>query len=157
MMWLAATLGVRRQSVVLAACECARLVATRAKDPRVLACIETTERWAHGKATPEEVRQARHAAADAYAAAYAAYADAAYADAAAAAAADAAAADAAYADAAAAAAAAAAAYAAADAAYAAADVAYAAAADAREKVLLMCAVIVRRRLTRSVMARWGVR
>jgi hypothetical protein len=43
------------------------------KDQRVLACIETAERWAKGKATIAELREARVAAADAAdAAAYAA-------------------------------------------------------------------------------------
>jgi hypothetical protein len=127
MLWFASRRNVKRETLVLAACECARLALPHTKDPRVLACIETTERWCRGEATILQVREAR-AYAYAYAAAYAAYAaDAADADAAAAA--DAAA-DAAYADAAAADAAA---------AYA----AYAADA-ARTKTLKLCADIVRK-------------
>jgi hypothetical protein len=127
-----------RKQLVLTACACARLSLPHTKDPRVLACIETAERWARGQATIVELREARAAAA---AAAYAAAA-AAYAAAAAAAAAYAAAAYAADADADAA-------YADADAAYAAA--AYAADADAdadaaayaRTGTLAACADLVR--------------
>jgi hypothetical protein len=136
----------KRKVLVLAACECARLALPYAKSPTVLACIETTEKWARGDGEFARVREARSAAA--YAAADAAYADAAYAaayatDADAAAAYDAAAAAyaaAAYAAAAAAAAAGAAAYAAATyAAAAAADDA-----DARNRTLKKCANIIRK-------------
>ena len=135
-----------RRPLVLAACECARLVLLRVKagETRPLLAIEAAERWARGGAdapTLQEVRRAADAAyaAAAYAAAYAAYAaaDAAYA------AYDAADAAAAYAAADAAYAAAYAAYAAADAAYDAADAA-AAAEAARAKTLAICADIVRK-------------
>ncbi len=67
-----------RKQLVLIACECARLALPYTKDPRVLACIETTEKWTRGEATIEDVRAARRAAyAAAAAAAYAADADAA--------------------------------------------------------------------------------
>jgi len=147
-----------RHPLVLAACECARLVLPHVKagENRPLIAIETAERWARGEANApslQEVRQAADAAdaayayasayAFAYASAYAAYAASAYAASASAdAAADAA--DAAYAAAyaadAAAAAAAAAAYAAAAAAAAGAAAAYA----ARAKTLAICADIVRK-------------
>jgi hypothetical protein len=61
-----------RKPLVLIACECARLALPHTKDPRVLACIETTEKWARGEATIEDVRTARRAA---YAAAEAAIED----------------------------------------------------------------------------------
>jgi len=79
LLWIAARLGVKREIVVFAACQCARLALKYTKDPRVLNCIETTEAWTRGKASIEDVRRDR-AAADAAAAdaAYAA-ADAAYA------------------------------------------------------------------------------
>ena len=148
-----------RKQLILAACSCAetalKFVPEGEERPRI--AIETARKWALGKATIEQVREAAGNAADAadaayaaYAAAYAAYTDAAYAAADAAyaaayaAAAYAAAADAAdaaaYAADADAAAAAAAAYA------AAADAAAAAAAAARTKVLAECATIVRRAL-----------
>ena len=122
-----------RKQLILAACSCAetalKFVPEGEERPRI--AIETARKWALGKATIEQVREAAGNAADAadaayaaYAAAYAAYTDAAYA-----------AADAAYA-----AAYAAAAYA------AAADAAAAAAAAARTKVLAECATIVRRAL-----------
>ncbi len=67
--------GEGRKKLVLAACECARLALPHTKDPRVLACIETTEQWASGAATIAQLREARRAAyayaAFAYAAAYA--------------------------------------------------------------------------------------
>ncbi len=131
MLWLlgkqsGAPESVGRKQLVLIACECARLALPYTKDPRVLACIETAEKWTRGEATINEVRAARRAA-DAADAAYAAAA-AAYA------------ADAAYA-----------AYAAAAAAYAAdaADAAYAAYAAARKKTLKQCADIVRKHVPNS--------
>jgi hypothetical protein len=79
MLWLAARAAVRRQDIVLAACDCARLALRYVPEgehrPRV--AIATAEAWAVGVATMDEVRAA-------YAAAYAAYAAAAAADAAAA-------------------------------------------------------------------------
>ena len=88
MLWFAARAGVKKETIVLAGCACARLAlkyVTAGEDrPRI--CIETTERWTRGEATIDEVRTARSAAdasaadayaADAYAAdasAYAAYA-----------------------------------------------------------------------------------
>jgi hypothetical protein len=61
-----------RKQIVLAACSCAetslKYIPSGEDRPRV--AIETARKWAHGKATIEEVRQA----ADAVAVAYAAYA-----------------------------------------------------------------------------------
>ena len=115
-----------RRPLVLAACECARLVLPRVKagESRPLLAIEAAERWARGGDGAPTLQEVRRAADAAYAAADAAYAayDAAY--------------DAAYA-------AAYAAYAAADAAYDAADAA-AAAEAARAKTLAICADIVRK-------------
>jgi hypothetical protein len=122
--------GPARKKLVLCACDCARLALKHvpAGELRPLRCIETAERWAHGKATIQEVSEARAADYDA------AYADAADDDA-----------DDAYAAAAAYAAAHAADAAAADAAYAAdAAAAYAAAAYARSLTLAQCAKIVRK-------------
>ena len=91
LLWFAAKRNVPRPQLVLAACACARQALPYTTDPRVLACIETTERWAHGEAALDDVRKARAdayayaanaayaAAAAAYAAAYSAYAAAAYA------------------------------------------------------------------------------
>ena len=115
-----------RRPLVLAACECARLVLPRVKagENRPLLAIETAERWARGETnapTLQEVRHATYAAAATYAAYGATYA-----------------ADAAtYAADAAAAAAAAATY-----AYAYAAATYAVA--ARAKALAICADIVRK-------------
>ena len=61
--------GNGRKKLVLACCECARLALPYATSPTVLACIETAEAWAHGKATIEQVWEAKIAAATAYAAA----------------------------------------------------------------------------------------
>lgn len=130
MLWLLGKTATEadRKNLVLIACECARLALPYTKDPRVLACIETTEQWTRGEATIKQVREARRnaaydAAAYAYAYAYAA----------------AAAADAAYADAGVGGAYADAAYAAYAAAYA-----YAADAAARCKTHKQCAEIVRK-------------
>ena len=140
MLWLLAKRDADRQTLVLAACECARLALPHVPDgedrPRL--AIETAERWAKGEATLLEVRigggAAHLAAANATSAAASAAGDAAFA---AASATDVAAYAASAADAA---------YAAADAA----DVAYAAFAAAdvadvgRKKTLALCADIVRR-------------
>ena len=82
MLWLCAKMEGKkgwstRQQIVLVACDCAELVLPIYEkkypdDKRVRNCIEVTRKWANGKATIEEVRQARRAAAAAYAAAYAA-------------------------------------------------------------------------------------
>ena len=71
MLWLAATLGVRRQLVAHAACQCARLALQHVKsgEERPLKAIETTEAWCRGEATIDSVKSAKAAA---YAAAYAA-------------------------------------------------------------------------------------
>ena len=62
-----------RKRLVFAACRCARLALPHTKDPRVLACIETCERWSRGEATIQELYKAdAFAASDAYAAAFAA-------------------------------------------------------------------------------------
>ena len=62
MLWLAERFGADNKTLVLAACDCARLALPYTSDPRVLACIETTERWARGEATLEELSAARAAA-----------------------------------------------------------------------------------------------
>jgi len=133
MLWLAARSGVEHKLLVLAACDCAetalKYVPKGANRPAK--CIQVTRDWCAGKATLDDVRKARRDAADA---AYAAYAYAAYA----------AAADAAYADAAYAAYAAAYAYA----ANAAADAA--AYADARRGMHKICADLVRKRISVSL-------
>jgi len=131
MLWLAGRVGIDRKMLVIAACACARTalkyVKEGKKQPRI--CIETAERWARGKATIEEVGQARSAAYAAYAYAADAYA---YAAAAAAAAAYAAYAADAYAAA----------------AYAAAAYAYAAAAAAdRKRYFKKCAALVRKTIS----------
>lgn len=64
--------SAKRKKLVLCACECARLALPYTKDPRVLKCIETAEAWANGRATIEELREARYAAASASASAAAA-------------------------------------------------------------------------------------
>ncbi len=138
LLWLAVKAGVDRRLIVLAACQCARLVLDRIPpgEDRPRLAIETAEAWARGEATIEQVREA--GGASAYAAAYAsaAYAAAAAVYAAAHAAAHAAAYAAVYA-----AADAAAAYAAADAADA--DAYAAASASARSAMLASCADAVR--------------
>jgi hypothetical protein len=60
-----------RKLLVLCACACARTALRHTTDARVVACIETAERWARGEASLDDVRAARR---NAYAAAYAAYA-----------------------------------------------------------------------------------
>ena len=111
-----------RKELVTIACKCARLALKYVPEgeKRPLKAIQTAEKWTHGKATLQQVRDAAYDAAAA-AAAYDAAAYAAAAAAYAAAAAAAAAAYAAYADA----------------------YAYAAAAAARKKILSQCADIVR--------------
>jgi hypothetical protein len=93
LLWLAATAGIDRKRLVMAACACARLalVHVRAGEEIPRITIETTEAWCRGGATIDELREARRnatayacAAADAAADAAAAAADAAadaYADA----------------------------------------------------------------------------
>jgi len=92
MLWIAARLATAdeaRRSVTLAACACARTVlhCIPAGEDRPRVCIETTESWARGNATLEQVRAVRCGAHDArsemwrkhnYAAADAADAAAAY-------------------------------------------------------------------------------
>lgn len=95
LLWLAGRVSIDRKLLVRAACACAResLKYVPAGEDRPRICIETTERWTRGRATIEEVRQARDsayavavafyaavyaatdAAATAYAAAYADYAE----------------------------------------------------------------------------------
>ena len=75
MLHAAATVGVDRRLVVLAACDCARtsLRHVPAGEARPLRAIETAEAWARGEATAEQARTAAYAAYDAAeAAAYAA-------------------------------------------------------------------------------------
>ena len=72
MLWLCAKMEGKkgwstRQQIVLVACDCAELVLPIYEkkypdDKRVRNCIEVTRKWANGKATIEEVRQARRAA-----------------------------------------------------------------------------------------------
>jgi len=159
LLWLVARLDVKREIVVFAACQCARLALKYTKDPCVLECIEITEAWTRGERMIEDVHKTLHAAAyAAYAAATAATAtaaDAAYAAAtataayaAAYAAATATAAYAAYATATAAyaAATATATDADADAAYAAYAAATATATAARKETQKECARLVRRHI-----------
>lgn len=124
LLWLAASAGVDRPLVVLAACDCAEPALVQGESsPRLV--IETARRWARGEATISEVRSAAAAAAD-YATCYAAYStgySAAYA-------------------------AASYAYAAADAAYHAADAAYHAASASSS--LAQSARLVRERIPWSV-------
>ncbi len=84
LLWLAARVGVRREDVVLAACDCAETAAEHWTEDTALACvwaIDAARRWARGKTGLEEVRAAAAAAAAASAAhaaaAYVAAADAA--------------------------------------------------------------------------------
>ena len=82
MLWLIGKTRYERKRMTWVACQFARLALPHATSPAVLACIETTEAWVDGKATVEQVREARrrcYAAAYAYAAAAYAYAAAAYA------------------------------------------------------------------------------
>ena len=76
MLWLCGKFSGRpesdgRKTLVLAACQCARLALKHVKkgEKRPLVCIETAERWAKGEATIEELQEARRAVADAAAAA----------------------------------------------------------------------------------------
>ncbi|MFT3696537.1 MAG: hypothetical protein QM831_25585 [Kofleriaceae bacterium] len=57
-----ASLWTTREQIAAAACACARLVIGRTKDPRARAAVETTEMWARGEATFEEVWDAGQAA-----------------------------------------------------------------------------------------------
>jgi hypothetical protein len=58
MLWTAEKLGVERKPLVLAGCQCTRLVLHLAKAPMTAACIATVERWCWGKASIEEIRKA---------------------------------------------------------------------------------------------------
>jgi hypothetical protein len=83
MLWLCGRLsgevGSRaRKKLVLCVCECARLALPHTEDARVLACIETAERYVRGKATLAEVRATYAASTVAYAACAASAAYAAY-------------------------------------------------------------------------------
>ena len=89
MLWLVSkTLGREQDSdgrkrLVFAACQCARLGLPYTSDARVLATIETTERWTTGQSDMQEMRGVAEYAADAaYAARAAADAAAGAADAA---------------------------------------------------------------------------
>ena len=48
-----------RKKLVLCACECARLALSVVADSRVVACIETAERWARDEATMAQLRRAK--------------------------------------------------------------------------------------------------
>ena len=80
MAWYAAKVGVDKRALVGALADCAALSlkyyeAQYPDDKRVRECIATCRRYAKGKATEEDVRNAANSAADAaHAAAYAAYA-----------------------------------------------------------------------------------
>jgi hypothetical protein len=62
MLWFAQRRGADIKTLTLAKCGCARLALPHTKDPRVLACIETAERWARGEATEKEMEDARRSA-----------------------------------------------------------------------------------------------
>jgi len=77
LLWLVSKLDIDRKRLVLAACQCARLVKHLMTDERSIKAIEVAEAWASGEATEDELRlaaaDAAYAAdAAAYAAAYAA-------------------------------------------------------------------------------------
>ena len=77
MLWLMAKTGADQKAIVSVACDCAVTALKHTKDPRVKACIDTVRAWVKGKATIEQVQEARaaaYAAAAAAAAAYASYA-----------------------------------------------------------------------------------
>src|SRR5262245_34769332 len=61
LLWIAARLGVERRTVVWAACKCARLALRHIPngEKRPLKAIQTAEAWCKGKATIEQVREAR--------------------------------------------------------------------------------------------------
>lgn len=61
MLWLAATAGIDRRRLVMAACACARLalVHVSRKENRSRLAIETTEAWCRGEATIEQVKEVR--------------------------------------------------------------------------------------------------
>jgi hypothetical protein len=71
LLWLAGRINIKRETLVLAACDCARLslVYVPAGELRPLQALETAEAWARGDATLDEVNAAAVAA---RAAAYAA-------------------------------------------------------------------------------------
>lgn len=64
LLWLASRIGIPRQSLVLAACACARLTLPYAGsgEKRPLAAIEAAEAWTQGEATSEQVKTAAIAA-----------------------------------------------------------------------------------------------
>lgn len=70
LLWIAASLGVDRSLVVLAACACARTALPMwerqyPEDRRPHTAIETAEAWARGEASLKQVRKAADAAVDA--------------------------------------------------------------------------------------------
>lgn len=82
MLWLAGRMSgepdsTDRKRLVACACACARLSLPHTSDPRVLACIETTERWTRAEASIDDVRAATTTRASASAAAWVAAAEAA--------------------------------------------------------------------------------
>lgn len=62
MLALVALRGAPNGKLVLAACECIRLSLPFTSDPRVLDCIETSERWGRGEASISQLVDAREAA-----------------------------------------------------------------------------------------------
>jgi len=65
MLWIAGRVGVKRETLVLAACACARLALPYIEpgEMRPLRAIETAEAWARGEATLDQVRATNYAAA----------------------------------------------------------------------------------------------
>lgn len=59
LLWIAAERQTNRASLVLAACECARLSLHLNKHPSVLTCIKVAEGWCRGEASEKEVGEAR--------------------------------------------------------------------------------------------------
>ena len=71
LVWVATRDGVLTDKELrLFAVDCARRVQHLMTDPRSIAAIDTAERYAHGRATDEELSAAYDAAAAAYAAAW---------------------------------------------------------------------------------------
>jgi Xaa-Pro aminopeptidase len=56
-------LSDKRKTLVLCACECAERALPYTTDERVKACIDTAKAWANGKATIDDLRAAKSAAA----------------------------------------------------------------------------------------------
>lgn len=63
LLWIAAKAGVKHETQVMAACQCARLTLNLVPDGETcpLRCIEITEAWTRGEATIEQVCEAQRA------------------------------------------------------------------------------------------------